>query len=88
MGRHELDLCDLGWGQVAGCCEHENESLGFIQCREFFDGLRVSKLPKMFSAPFSLLTYCCLASGFIACVWGAWPLGISFQQGQRFCCSP
>jgi len=55
---------------MAGCCEHENESLGFIQCREFFDWLRVPKLPKKFSAPFNLLTFCCLASGFTACVGG------------------
>jgi len=87
MGRQELNLCGLIWGQVAGCCERENEPLGFIKCREFFDWLRVSKLMKKFSAPFSLLTFCRLASGFTACV-GAWALGVSFKQGQRFFCSP
>ena len=87
MGWPELNLSGLGRGQVAGCCEHENEPLGFIQCREFFDWLRVSKLLKKFSAPFSLLTFCRLASVFTACV-GAWALVVSSQQGQRFCCSP
>jgi hypothetical protein len=87
MRKHELNLSGLGRGQVAGCCEHENEPFAFIQCREFFDWLRVSKLPKKFSAAFSLLTFSCLASGFTACI-EAWTLGVSFQQGQRFCCSP
>ena len=77
MRRNELNLSVLGRGQVAGCCEHENEPFGFIQCREFFEWLRVSKLPKKFSAPFTLLTFCCLALGFTACV-GAWALGVSF----------
>jgi hypothetical protein len=75
MRRHEPNLSGLGWGQVAGCCEHENEPLGLVQYREFFDWLRISKLLKKFSAPFTLLTFCCLALGFTAC----WGMGIRNQ---------
>jgi len=32
-----LDSSDLGWGQVAGCCEHGNEPSGSIKCGEFLD---------------------------------------------------
>jgi hypothetical protein len=37
MGWHELDSYNFGQGQVTFPCEHDNETLGSTQCREFFD---------------------------------------------------
>jgi len=37
MGRHGLDCCDSGWGQVTGCCECGNEPSGSIKWKEFLD---------------------------------------------------
>jgi hypothetical protein len=35
VGRCGLDVCDSGQGQVARCCEHGNEPLGFIKGGKF-----------------------------------------------------
>jgi hypothetical protein len=32
-----LDSLGLGYGQVAGSCEHGNEPSGSIKCEEFLD---------------------------------------------------
>jgi hypothetical protein len=37
---HGLYLSDSEYGQLAGCCEHGNEHLGFINSGEFTDWLR------------------------------------------------
>jgi len=36
-GRWQLDSSGLGYGPVAGSCEHGNEHLIFIKDREFLD---------------------------------------------------
>jgi len=33
---YEFGLSGWGLGQVAGTCEHENETSGFVRCGEFF----------------------------------------------------
>ena len=35
MREHGLNLSGSRQGQVAGSCEHGNETLGSIKCREF-----------------------------------------------------
>lgn len=40
----ELDLSDLGQRQVAGSCEHGDESSGYISGREFLEHLSNNKL--------------------------------------------
>jgi hypothetical protein len=35
---------------VVGCCEHGNETLGFVECGGFFDCIRDYKLVKKDSA--------------------------------------
>jgi hypothetical protein len=40
MGGGKLNLSVLGYGQVVGCCEHGNEPLGFIKCREMIECLK------------------------------------------------
>ena len=37
MRECEVDYCGSQWGQVAGCCEHSNEHLGAVHCREIRD---------------------------------------------------
>jgi hypothetical protein len=32
-----LDVSDLGYGSVTGCCEHSNEPSGSIKGGEFLD---------------------------------------------------
>jgi hypothetical protein len=32
-----LDLCDSGWGPLAGFCQNGNEHSGSIKCSEFLD---------------------------------------------------
>ena len=36
-GRHALNLCGSGQGQVAGTCECGNELPGSVKCGEFLD---------------------------------------------------
>jgi hypothetical protein len=36
-GGHELDCAGAGYGQAAGCCEHRDEPVGSIKCRELPD---------------------------------------------------
>jgi hypothetical protein len=36
VGEYELDSSGLGWGPVAGLCEHGNEPSGSIKGGEFF----------------------------------------------------
>jgi hypothetical protein len=40
---------------LVGSCEHSNESVGSINCREFFDRLSDCKLLKKEATPWSLL---------------------------------
>jgi hypothetical protein len=41
---------------MASFCEHGNESLGSVKCREFLDLLRVLQLLKKGCTPWSLVT--------------------------------
>ena len=45
LGRRVLSCCDLGQGQVAGFCEHGNETGGSMKCGNV-DLLRNCQLPK------------------------------------------
>jgi hypothetical protein len=36
-GRHRLDRSGLGWGQVAGFCKYDDETLGSIKYGEFLE---------------------------------------------------
>jgi len=44
MGRHELDFCGSGYGQVGGSCEYEYEHPGCIKYGELLDCLRNCQL--------------------------------------------
>jgi len=37
IGKSGLERFGTGYGHVAGCCEHVNEPLGFVNCWEFLD---------------------------------------------------
>ena len=37
MGRHGLDCCDFGYGQLADSCECGIEFRGAVKCGEFVD---------------------------------------------------
>jgi len=37
IGRHRLDYCGSGWGQVAGACDCGSEHSGLTKCGKFSD---------------------------------------------------
>jgi len=37
IGKSGLERFGSGYEHVAGCCEHVNEPLGFVNCWEFLD---------------------------------------------------
>ena len=45
IGEHGIDACGSGYEQVAGCCEHGNESLDFVKCRGFLKWLLKKNFP-------------------------------------------
>jgi len=53
VGRYGLDSSGLGYGLLAGCCEHGNEPSGCIICWEFLDDVTDYKLLKNDSAAWS-----------------------------------